>query len=83
MTDQKKAYLYAGIAIFFWSTVASAFKVGLQHIDFIQFLFFATWTSLFILLIINLLRGKLKQLRSPGKKDYKLLKEFIDNAKKQ
>ena len=69
MTDQKKAYLYAGIAIFFWSTVASAFKVGLQHIDFIQFLFFATWTSLCILLIINLLRGKLKQLRSPGKKD--------------
>ena len=69
MTDQKKAYLYAGIAIFFWSTVASAFKVGLQHINFIQFLFFASWTSLFILLIINLFRGNLKQLRSLEKKD--------------
>lgn len=69
MTDQKKAYLYAGIAIFFWSTVASAFKVGLQHINFIQFLFFASWTSLFILLIINLFQGNLKQLRSLEKKD--------------
>lgn len=69
MTDQRKAYLYAGIAIFFWSTVASAFKVGLQHINFIQFLFFASWTSLFILLIINLFRGNLKQLRSLEKKD--------------
>jgi len=69
VTDQRKAYLYAGIAIFFWSTVASAFKVGLQHINFIQFLFFASWTSLFILLIINLFRGNLKQLRSLEKKD--------------
>jgi drug/metabolite transporter (DMT)-like permease len=69
VTDQRKAYLYAGIAIFFWSTVASAFKVGLQHINFIQFLFFASWTSLFILLIINLFRGNLKQVRSLEKKD--------------
>ena len=69
MTNQTKAYLYAGIAIFFWSTVASAFKVGLQHINFIQFLFFASWTSLFVLLIINLFGGQLKQLRSLEKKD--------------
>jgi drug/metabolite transporter (DMT)-like permease len=69
VTDQKKAYLYAGIAIFFWSTVASAFKVGLQHINFIQFLFIASWTSLFILLIINLFRGNLKHVKSLGKKD--------------
>jgi len=69
VTNQKKAYLYAGIAIFFWSTVASAFKVGLQHINFIQFLFFASWTSLFVLLIINLFRGNLNKLKSLKKKD--------------
>lgn len=69
MTNQTKAYLYAGIAIFFWSTVASAFKVGLQHINFIQFLFFASWTSLFVLFIINLFQGQLKQLKSLTKKD--------------
>ena len=70
MTNQKKAYLYAGIAVFFWSTVASAFKVGLQHINFIQFLFFASWTSLFVLLIINLFRGNLNKLKSLEKKDF-------------
>ncbi|MCK5464724.1 MAG: DMT family transporter, partial [Bacteroidales bacterium] len=32
-------------------------------------LFFASWTSLFILLIINLFRGNLKQVRSLEKKD--------------
>jgi len=69
VTNQKKAYLYAGIAVFFWSTVASAFKVGLQHINFIQFLFFASWTSLFVLLIINLFRGNLNRLKSLEKKD--------------
>jgi len=69
VTNQKKAYLYAGIAVFFWSTVASAFKVGLQHINFIQFLFFASWTSLFVLLIINLFKGNLNKLKSLQKKD--------------
>jgi drug/metabolite transporter (DMT)-like permease len=70
VTNQKKAYLYAGIAVFFWSTVASAFKVGLQHINFIQFLFFASWTSLFVLLIINLFRGNLNKLKTLVKKDF-------------
>jgi len=69
VTNQKKAYLYAGLAVFFWSTVASAFKVGLQHINFIQFLFFASWTSLIVLLLVNLLRGRLNQLKSLEKKD--------------
>jgi len=69
VTNQKKAYLYAGIAVFFWSTVASAFKVGLQHINFVQFLFFASWTSLIVLFLVNLLRGRLNQLKSLEKKD--------------
>ena len=69
MTNQTKAYLYAGIAIFFWSTVASAFKVGLQHINFIQFLFFESWTSLFVLLIINLFLFNLNKFKSLEKKD--------------
>jgi drug/metabolite transporter (DMT)-like permease len=69
VTDQTRAYLYAGTAIFFWSTVASAFKIGLQHINFVQFLFFATWTSLFLLLVINLAMRKLRRLGSLSKKD--------------
>lgn len=70
MKNQKKAYLFAGIAIFFWSTVASAFKIGLTKINFIQFLFFATLTSFLILLLINLFSGKLKKLRNTSRRDF-------------
>ena len=69
MTNQTRAYVYAGLAIFFWSTIATAFKIGLRHIHFIQFLFFATWTSFLILLAINIFMGQLKHLGSLGKKD--------------
>ncbi len=62
MNDQKKAYLYAGIAIFFWSTVASAFKIGLEKISYIQFLFFAAVSSFLILLLINVFTGNLRKL---------------------
>jgi drug/metabolite transporter (DMT)-like permease len=57
MTNQGKAYVFAGIAIFFWSTVATAFKIALRHIDFIQLLFIATWTSFLVYLIVFLLKG--------------------------
>ncbi len=59
MTNQSRAYLYAGITIFFWSTVATAFKIGLQHIDTIQMLFLATLTSFIILFSVATLQGKL------------------------
>jgi len=62
VNNQKKAYLYAGIAIFFWSTVASTFKIGLEKINYIQFLFFAATSSFLILLLINVFTGNLKKL---------------------
>ena len=64
MTTQSRAYMYAGFAIFFWSTVASAFKIGLQYLDFVQFLFFASWTSFLILLIISIFQGNFRFLRT-------------------
>lgn len=67
--QQNKAYLYAGSAVFFWSTVASAFKIGLGEIGFVPFLFFATWTSFLVLLLMNLFSGKLKQISSLEPKD--------------
>lgn len=68
MKAQQRAYLYAGIAIFCWSTVATAFKLGLKEIGVVPFLFFATLTSFLILLFINLFRGNLLRLRTlhPG-----------------
>ncbi|HEC42428.1 MAG TPA: DMT family transporter [Bacteroides sp.] len=72
MINQKRAYLYAGIAIFFWSTIATAFKIGLQEINLIQFLFFASWTSFLILLIINVYKGNLKKISDLGLKEIAL-----------
>jgi len=69
MRQQSRAYLYAGIAIFFWSTVASVFKVGLQYLDFVQFLFFATWTSFLVLITISFFQGSFKNIRKLALKD--------------
>ena len=42
LSNQKKAYIFAGIAIFFWSTVATAFKISLEHLEPIQLVFYST-----------------------------------------
>jgi len=59
MNDQNKAYLYAGLAIFFWSTVASAFKIALRHLDYLHLLFFASLTSTLLLFLILLVQRKI------------------------
>ena len=64
MDDQKKAYLYAGLTVLLWSTVASAFKITLRHMGFIQMLFVASVVSMAALFFILLAQGKWKQLRS-------------------
>ncbi len=39
MKDINKSYLFASFTIIFWGTSASAFKIGLRHIDYFQLLF--------------------------------------------
>jgi drug/metabolite transporter (DMT)-like permease len=56
--NQKKASIFAGFAIIFWSTAASAFKIALIYLDFIQLLFISTLTSLLVYSIILFLQGK-------------------------
>ena len=46
MNPQRKATLLGLSAVFFWSTVATAFKLALRHIDHFQLLFLATVFSL-------------------------------------
>ena len=69
MKNQSKAYLYAGLTIAFWSTVATAFKIGLRHLDFLHLLFFSSIFSFFFLLGIAYFQGKLKLLVTINKKD--------------
>ena len=62
--SQQKAYIYAGLAIFFWSTVATVFKIALQYLDPLNLVMYASFTSFVALFIIVLVKGKLKEIRT-------------------
>jgi len=70
MERQKQAYLYAAAAVLFWSTMASAFKVSLRHLDFLGLLFFSSIASVTILFLILLIQNKLSLLTGYSGKDY-------------
>jgi len=69
--NQSKAYLFAGIAIFFWSTVASAFKLTLEHLEPIQLVLYSTLFSICVLFILVLYQGKLNLIKSFSRDDLK------------
>ncbi len=59
-----KAYIYTFVAILFWSTVATAFKLTLSELSSIQLLIFASLSSLLALFAIIVYQGKLRSLSS-------------------
>ena len=66
MKQQKKAYLLALIAILFWSTMSSAFKITLGFISFEQLLFWSTLMGIFTLFIILIFQKQFnKELLKP------------------
>ena len=67
--NQNKAYLFAGIAIFFWSTVASVFKLSLEHLEPIQLVLYSTLFSIFVLFIIVIYQGKIKLIKTFSSSD--------------
>lgn len=67
--NQKKAVLLALTAVLFWSTVPTAFKLGLRHQDNYQMLTGAAIVSTFILGITLLLQNKIRLLKSISGKD--------------
>lgn len=66
---QRKATLLALIAVLFWSTIGSAFKLTLQHIDFLNIVLYASLVSTVVFLILLIAQGKLSNLRNITKKD--------------
>ena len=60
-TNQKKAYWLAALTILFWSTSASAFKIGLRYVDHYQLLFIATATAVVFLFLVLLLQNRLPE----------------------
>lgn len=70
MRDQAKAYVYAGTAIFFWSTVASAFKIALRTLSYMELVMLASLTSMLFFLAVLLVKGKLMKLFTFTGKQY-------------
>ncbi|MCF7918298.1 MAG: DMT family transporter [Candidatus Cloacimonetes bacterium] len=64
MTKQNQAYIYALLAVFFWSTVASAFKIALRYNSPLPLLCGASFFSLCSLLAVAAWQGKLKLFRN-------------------
>lgn len=64
MKQQSKAYLYALCAVLLWSTVATAFKLGLKILSPLYLILTASAVSLVIFFILILVQGKAKEVFS-------------------
>ena len=72
MTNQSRAYLYAGTAVLMWSTVGSAFKLTLRHITPLQMLLGASAVSIIVLGAILIIYKKTALLSGSSRKDLAL-----------
>ena len=66
----KKQYIYAGISILLWSTTATVTKLLLGSINSMQILLLSSFIASIYLLIVNAIKGNLKQLKEYKLKDY-------------
>jgi drug/metabolite transporter (DMT)-like permease len=57
--NQTKAYKFALIAVLFWSTVATAFKISLTYLSPLELLFYSSISSFFILGCIVIYQKKM------------------------
>jgi drug/metabolite transporter (DMT)-like permease len=70
MEKQKLSFVYASLVVLFWSTIPSAFKLTLKHIDVLPLLFYTSFVSTVIFFLFLLFSKKLHLLKSFSKKDY-------------
>lgn len=57
-----KAYIYALLSVLLWSTVATAFKLGLQVLSPLYLILTASAVSLLTFFVVILIQGKIKEL---------------------
>jgi drug/metabolite transporter (DMT)-like permease len=70
MPDQRKATLHALSAVLMWSTVASAFKLSLRHMDPAQLLFYSSLASTACLGAILAAQGRLGLVVAMTRRQY-------------
>ena len=66
----KKEYIYAGISIGLWSTTATVTKLLLGSLNSMQILVVGSFFAFIFLLVVNLIKGNLKELKKYKIKDY-------------
>ena len=69
MRKQTKAYLFALSSVFFWSTVATAFKLSLRVYSPLQLIFLSSLISVVVFSLILLLSGRWKRVFEQSIKD--------------
>jgi len=69
MENTKRSYIYAILAIFFWSTIPTAFKICLSELAILPMLTIASVTSATALFIILLAEGRLNLLAKNSGRD--------------
>ncbi len=67
MKNQKKATTFALLAIMFWSTVGTAFKLSLQYVDFLHLLLFASLISVIVIAAIITFSGNWQLIRNTNR----------------
>jgi drug/metabolite transporter (DMT)-like permease len=60
--DSTRSYIYAGAAVLFWSTIATAFKIALGEMSPSMLLLVASLTSVAVLTIIAVAEGSLREV---------------------
>jgi len=80
MKKQQKAYAFALLSVFFWSTVATAFKIALRTIGFMELIVFTSLVSSIAIFIILLFTGRHRFFLHLGLRDltYYLLLGFLN-----
>ncbi len=69
-TSDSKAFFYALLAVFFWSTVATAFKLSLNFSTPEQLVFISSFFSACFFFMVSLFSGSLKELKVWDKQDW-------------
>ena len=59
-----KAYIYALLSVLLWSTVATAFKLGLMALSPLYLILLASVFSLLVFFVVILIQGRIKELFS-------------------
>jgi drug/metabolite transporter (DMT)-like permease len=70
MKNQQKAYIFGIVTVLLWSTVASAFKLSLKYLDYIQLLLYSSVFSILVLGGILVIQNRFGIIFSYSRQQY-------------